>query len=226
GHLYIAAFLIISLSVAFFAYRRRSSVHDAMNFYVAPLTIVFLFNGIIAFLLPGAGFLIIPLLCGLVSFASFIVTQKHFFWLNLILSVPACIVFYPLINALPIGLGLKNVFIAVLLLILVFGLLLPVLMRLRKRHVWACCFALAAVGFLAAAHFQSEFEAGRAKPNSLVYVLDKSTGKASWASYDRQPDMWTSVVLGKNPTNINPLSDMSIGGKYGAGLRLSVPAQA
>jgi hypothetical protein len=224
GHLYIAAFLSLSLVLLFAAYHKKATHMEIMNYHVAPLSIVLMVNIAIASFLPGAGFLIIPLLCSLTSFGWFIVTQRINYWMNLLLTAPACIILCPLAGALPVGLGLKSTYMAVIILVMGFGLLLPVLLKLRKRKMFALVLLFVSAGFFLAADFNSDFEEGKAKPDSLVYILDKSTGTARWASYDQVPDAWTSEALGPNPTNTDPLPGMSIGGKYNSSLRLSATA--
>jgi hypothetical protein len=60
------------------------------------------------------------------------------------------------------------------------------------------CFSIAVLDFFAKAHTTSGYENGKAKPNSLLYILNGDTGKAYWASYDKTTDEWTKGYLGEN----------------------------
>ena len=76
GHDYIGAFVFLSLAISLLFYSNSNSENKTENYSIAPLFIWILINIAIAFYLPGAGFLIIPLLllfraCILCAFASF-----------------------------------------------------------------------------------------------------------------------------------------------------------
>jgi hypothetical protein len=68
-----------------------------VNHYVAPLFIWLILNLLLAVYLKGAGFLIIPVYCGLFLFGYYIVTQKVNTALNLIFS-PALLLLVPFIQ--------------------------------------------------------------------------------------------------------------------------------
>jgi hypothetical protein len=48
-------------------------------------------------------------------------------------------------------------------------------------------------------HTESGYEEGKAKSNSLLYIYNADTDKASWATYDVNLDPWTKEYLGENP---------------------------
>jgi hypothetical protein len=58
-----------------------------------------------------------------------------------------------------------------------------------------CCFV--------AAHFQSDFNNERPKPNSLVYLMDADNNSALWGTYDHVLDDWTKAYLTDNPDKAN-----------------------
>ena len=76
GHDYIATFTLLSLAICFAFYQKYSVRKVTLNHYVAPLFFWILINGLLAFFLKGAGFLIIPVFAGLLMLASFVLTQK------------------------------------------------------------------------------------------------------------------------------------------------------
>ena len=146
GQDYIAAFVLLSLSICFFFYQIASARKVTMNHYVIPLIFWIVLNGFLANSLPGAGFLIIPVYFGLLAFAVFIFSQRSNWIVNLICAIPALLIIAPFIEMFPIGLGLKVLFGSAILTVLTFAILLPVFGDFRKKGSWSllvlfsCCF--------------------------------------------------------------------------------------
>ncbi len=224
GHAYIAAFVLLALAITLLFYNRFSAKKVTMNHYVAPLFIWIVINGALAFSLQGAGFLIIPIYFGLFLFAAFIITQKSRKILSLIFSIPALLIIAPFIQMFPIGLGLKVLFGSAILTVLTFGLLLPVFGAFAKKGIWSLVFFVLAIGFFAKAHYESGYESGKAKSNSLLYVYDADTDKASWATYDTNLDSWTKSYLGENPKDATALNETPLFSKYNSGFTYAAEA--
>jgi hypothetical protein len=224
GHAYIAAFVFLALAITLFFYSRSASKKVAVNHYVAPLFIWLILNLILAIYLKGAGFLIIPVYCGLFLFGYYIVTQKVNTALNLIFSVPALLLLVPFIQMLPIGLGLKVLFGSALLTVLTFGLLFLVFGYFTKKWLWSVLLLLISIGFFAKAHYESGYEEGKAKPNSLLYIYNADTDKATWVTYDVNLDPWTKEYLGENPKPATILNQTPLFSKYNSGFTYAAPA--
>ena len=224
GHSYIAAFVLLALAISFFVYQRFSAKKANINQYVAPLFIWIIINGILAFSLQGAGFLIIPVYFGLLIFGSFIITQRSNNILTLVLSIPALTIIAPFIQMFPIGLGLKVLFGSAILTVLLFGLLLPVFGAFAKKGMWGLLLFVVSIGFFAKAHFDSGYEFGKAKSNSLLYIYNADTDKASWATYDTNLDSWTKSYLGENPKEATPTNAIPLFSKYNSGFTYIVDA--
>ncbi|WP_281297716.1 M28 family peptidase [Flavobacterium limnophilum] len=224
GHDYIAAFVLLTLSICFAFYQRFSVKKVTMNHYVAPLFLWILINGLLAFFLKGAGFLIIPAFAGLLMLASFVLTQKSKWILNLFLSIPALLLIAPFIQMFPIGLGLKVLFGSAILTALTFGLLLPVFGPFRRKGKMSVILLVISIGFFAKAHYYSGYELGKAKSNSLVYILDADKNKATWATYDTNLDEWTKTYLGQNTKDAKVLSSISLPSKYNSGFTFTADA--
>ncbi|WP_291103674.1 MULTISPECIES: M28 family peptidase [unclassified Flavobacterium] len=224
GHDYIAAFVLLSLAICFAFYQIFSAKKVTMNHYIAPLFIWIIINLAIALKLKGAGFLIIPVFAGLIMLASFILTQKSNWKLNLFLSIPTLLIIAPFIQMFPIGLGLKVLFGSALLTALAFGLLLPVFGSFRRKGLSSLILLLVAIGFFAKAHYYSGYELGKAKSNSLLYVLDANKNKSFWATYDANLDEWTKEYLGQNPKNAQKLNSLPLTSKYNSGFTFMADA--
>jgi len=216
GHDYIYAFVSLALCICFLIYSNNGKRNPEMSQSIAPLLIWLLINTAIAFLLKGGGFFIIPVLCSLLMVGFFVITQKSNAVLNLILSIPTLLLIVPFIQMLPIGLGLKMLFVSTILTVLSFTLLLPIFGSFSKMKTWSLAFLLLSFGFFAKAHTTSGYENGKAKPNSLLYILNGDTGKAYWASYDKTTDEWTKGYLGEKPKNADALNNQKLYSKYGS----------
>ncbi|TRX02091.1 M28 family peptidase [Flavobacterium gawalongense] len=214
GHAYIPAFVLLALAISLAFYQRFSAKKVTMNHYVVPLFLWIVINGILAFVLRGAGFLIIPVYFGLFIFGVFIVTQRSNKTLNLVCSIPALIIIAPFIQMFPIGLGLKVLFGSAILTVLTFSLLLPVFGAFAKKGIWSFVFFILAIGFFAKAHSESGYEFGKAKSNSLLYIFNADTNQANWVTYDTNLDSWTKGYLGENPKEATAMEDTPLPSKY------------
>ncbi|WP_091172830.1 M28 family peptidase [Flavobacterium sinopsychrotolerans] len=224
GHAYIAAFVLLTLAISMAFYHLFSDSKVTINHYVAPLFIWIVVNGALAFLLPGAGFLIIPVYFGLLIFGVFIVTQQSNRTLNLFLSIPALLIIAPFIQMFPIGLGLKVLFGSAILTVLTFGLLLPIFGAFAKKGMWSIILLLLSIGFFAKAHSESGYEFGRAKSNSLLYIYNADTDQADWTTYDTNLDSWTKSYLGENPKIATNLNEIPLFSKYNSGFTYAANA--
>ena len=217
GHDYISAFVLLSLAICFSFYQRFSVKKVTMNHFIAPLFIWILINGLISIFLKGSGFLIIPAFAGLLMLASFVLTQKSKWILNLVLSIPTLLLIAPFIQMFPIGLGLKVLFGSAILTVFTFGLLLPVFGSFVRKGMSSVILLALAIGFFAKAHYLSGYELGKAKSNSLAYILDANNNKATWATYDTNLDEWTKTYLGTNPKDAAAFNSLSLPSKYNSG---------
>lgn len=124
----------------------------------------------------------------------------------------------------PIGLGLKVLFGSAILTVLSFGLLLPTFGHFTKKGLWSFLFLMLSIGFFAKAHYESGYEPGKAKSNSLLYLYNADTDKASWATYDVNLDFWTKEYLGENPKPAKDLNQTPLFSKYNSGFTYAASA--
>ena len=216
GHDYIYAFVSLTLAICFFFYRNESKRNSEMNQMIAPLFVWLLLNIGLFLKLKGAGFLIIPVISSALMLGYYVISQKSNPILNLILAVPTLVILVPFIQMFPIGLGLKILVGSSVLTVLSFVLLLPIFGSFTQKKLWATLFFFLAVGFFFKAHQSSGYEKGKAKPNSLVYILNGDTNKANWATYDKNLDEWTKGYLGDNPKVATSLNTNKLYSKYGS----------
>ena len=216
GHDYIYAFASLSLAICFLFYQNNGKRNPEMSQMVAPLFLWLLINLGIAFKLQGAGFLIIPVLFSSLMLGLYVLTQKSRWILNCLLAVPTLVLLVPFITMFPVGLGLKILFGSAILTVLTFTLLLPIFGSFARKGIWALAFFLVAIGFFIKAHYSSAYTTEKAKPNSLVYILNGDTNKANWATYDTNLDVWTKMYLGEKPKDGSQLNSTTTSSKYGS----------
>lgn len=214
GHAYIGAFVTLSIAICFAFYHHFSDAKITMNHFVAPLLLWIFINGFLANSLTGAGFLIIPVYFGILLFGIFVFTQHYSLGVNLIFSIPALAIIAPFIVMFPIGLGLKILFGSAVLTVLLFGLLLPIFNTFAKKGAWIMVFFAASIGFFIYAGYNSGYEHGKAKSNSLLYVYNANTNSALWATYDVNLDDWTKSYLGQKNQKAVGLNSLPIASKY------------
>jgi hypothetical protein len=216
GHDYIYAFVSLTLAICFLFYQNNGKRNPEMNQLVAPLFVWLLINLGIAIKLQGAGFLIIPVIASSLMLGFYILTQKSSWVFNCLMAIPTLIILVPFIQMFPIGLGLKILFGSAILTVLTFTLLLPIFGAYAKKRIWGIVFILVSIGFFIKAHLFSDYTNEKAKPNSLVYILDADANQANWATYDSYLDEWTKIYLGENPKSATVLNSNKLYSKYGS----------
>jgi hypothetical protein len=214
GHAYIGAFVTLTIAICFAFYNRFSEAKITMNHFVAPLLLWIIINLFLANSLTGAGFLIIPVYFGILLFGIFVITQHYSLGLNLLFSIPALAIVAPFIVMFPIGLGLKILFGSAILTVLLFGLLLPIFGSFFRKGVWAILFFITSIAFFVYAGYNSGYEYGKAKSNSLLYVYNANTDSAVWTTYDVNLDEWTKTYLGEKNQKAVGLNSLPLASKY------------
>lgn len=213
GYAYIAAFVLFSISIGLWTYHKYSHIKP-QNLLVAPAVLWLLLCGLIAIYLKGASFFIIPVYALLASLLILTHQKSPSPYLFVILALPALWIYSPLIKMFPVGLGLKMMITATLLTSLTFLLLLPLLGPLKNKNRLALLTIVLCAGFMLSAHINSGFTQDKAKPSSLVYILDADEKKAKWATYDQVLYPWTSQYIDKSKTKPEDLNKETISSKY------------
>ncbi|MEN8125197.1 MAG: M28 family peptidase [Bacteroidota bacterium] len=222
GNYYITGFVALALGITFWIYNTYFKTHKAENLIVAPIFIWLLINIGIALYLPGAGFFIIPVFIGLLILSILIFskeTAKNKIILYSFLVIPVLIIFIPLIQMFPVGLGLKMTVISAIFTVLIFGILIPIFAYYKKNKSLAKLFFIIAVLAFVSASFSSGYSIKRKQPNSILYFFDADTNKAYWASYNTKVDEFTKQFLGDDPTKGTFIKDIS-SSKYGTNFKM------
>ena len=224
GHTYIAAFTCLSLAICFFVYSKIHKEGNAASLLIAPLFFWLVISVAVAFGLKGASFLIVPLFFGLLSLFILIRKRKPSILSHAILALPVLLLLSNFVQMFPVGLGLKMMVSSMVLVVLMFGLLVPVFSTFKHKKRWSYGFLLATGYFLISAHVNSGFSPEKPKPNSLCYILDTDENKAVWATYDNVLDAWTIPFLGEHPMAATTIKDYTIASKYGTSFTYATEA--
>jgi len=216
GYVYISLFAFFALGIIFYVYHKFGKKVTAANLSIAPLFLWIIITTLAGIYLDGASFIAIPVFFMLVSLFILIKQKDNpLTLLYTVLAFPAIFILVPFIKLFPVGLGLKIIAVVPLLVVLIFGLMVPVF-GLYKRPKWTArlFFLLTIIAFFVA-HSRSDFTEERQKPNSLVYILDANQQKASWNTYDGILDDWTKNYI-KDETNVSKSKDV-MDSKYKSG---------
>lgn len=224
GHWYIAFFVFLSLAITFLIYKKFSQRFNEPSFYVAPLLFWLIINLIVFIVLKGAAYFIIPVFFGLLSFFVMLRQERPNLLAMAFLALPALLLFAPLIQFFPVGLGLKMLVISCVFTVLLFVLLWPVFGYFKWKGTLSVLCFLFAVIFFGIAHSKSDYSIERRKPNSLVYYKDADKNKTYWLTYDKNIDEWTQQYLSKTPDSAANVVKHVAYNKYGANYSFAAPA--
>ena len=207
---YIAAAIFLTLTINLMVYHKFRIAGRQKEFFIFPLLFWLVLSLLTAFFLKGAAYFVIPAFFAILQLGIMMRYERPNLYLMFILSLPALVILLPFIATFPVALGLKILYVAAILTTLLFALFLPVFSYFsQKKALGLLCFFIFNI-LLFTAHFKSSFNEKRPKPNSLVYILDEETQKATWNSYDIMIDEWTEPFFGKEPEKIkDPDADFS-----------------
>jgi Peptidase family M28 len=197
SRLLFAGFVTLALATTLgvFAFMRKRSQVESLA--VGALLWWLLFALAASVLLPGASFVFQwPLLFSLIGLGWMIMspeTEKRSRWLNPVVlglcAVPGMILMAPIVYQMFIGLTLTFVVLIMLMVVLLFGFLLPQLQLIASPFKWFVPGAAAVAAIVLLVVGVVANSGGLDKPgNTILYGLNTDTGKAIWASDLAQRD--------------------------------------
>lgn len=217
GHNYIVAFVTLTLGICFWMYHKFYRDINSANLMVAPIFLWLLICAVVAFMLKGASFFIIPVYFALLSLYVLIRQEQPGLIAMAILCFPVLLIMAPFVQMFPVGLGLKILFVSSIFTVLIFGFIIPVLGSLEHKKRWSRLLFFVSLCAFVLAHFNSGFNEERPKPNSLVYFLNTDEATAQWATYDRVLDNWTRNYFDENAKDSKASEDVTFASKYNSG---------
>jgi hypothetical protein len=209
NNLYVLGLLALLLAVLTLLYKlfRRRITPPA--FFLGGAMFLFMVALGSSKFLPGGSYVFVwPLLTALLATAIAAFRPGHLSFLSVlilcVLSVPALLLYVPLVKGFYTALGFTNMGAPLLsvafglLFLLLYPFLVPVLESASKLLA-LLAFAVALLLCVVAAK-TTRYSSEHPKPSLLAYALDADTGKAVWTSSVARVDSWTAQYLGNSPT--------------------------
>jgi hypothetical protein len=216
GHSYILALAFLSVGVCFACYHKFRKI-STPNLLIAPVILWLVICTLAAHYLKGASFFSIPVFALLASLLVTLIQKTPSLYLLLFFGLPALWLYAPLIEMFPVGLGLKMLVASTIMATLTFALLLPLFGFYTIKKPLAGLAILLFAGFMINAHITAGFTKDRAKPTSLLYVMDADTGIPQWATYENVLSDWTALYVGTNKKAPEKLLKNTLSSKYASG---------
>jgi hypothetical protein len=226
SRLYLFAFAALTLAITSGLYVLLGRKRSVSDLWTGALLWALLFLLLTTFAMPGASYLFTwPLVFSLLALLILFVwnrkethSRKQLALVSAA-TIPAIILFVPIIQILFVGLTVSSSALVVVVIALLFGLLVPHLNHISSMSKWllpAVSTGICLV-FLFSAILTSNFDANHPKKNDLFYALQADTRQAFWASSNtssnNRADEWTSQFF-SSAGNITELPDFFPGGKW------------
>ncbi len=203
----IFAAIAVSL-VLFLMFKKPAGVWDLSAGALISWAMLMLF---VTFSMPGGSFLFIwPLTFSLLAAGILIFMTPHgqkpvFQAIVLVLFAIPVLTWFPVISQLfSVAMGLEMIGVAMLLIGLMMGLLIPHMdiITKYKPYMIPILILLAGLFFLLTGSIGLEYDERHRKPNNILYVFNGVTNKSLWVSTDSRPDAFTRQFLTDHPNRI------------------------
>ncbi|HYO99697.1 MAG TPA: M20/M25/M40 family metallo-hydrolase [Pyrinomonadaceae bacterium] len=202
--LYLLSFVALSVAVTAAIYLWFSRRADAVNLTLGALVWWVVLMVAAVFYLPGGSYLLMwPLLFGLAGVAIALAFPQlgrvKILAVATLCAIPGLFLLAPTIYSLGVALALSSPAEMQIPVVLLLGLLIPQLYALVKSSGWLLPLIMATVGIglIIYAHQTFKFDQDRPRQSNIFYALNADSGKATWASTDRQAHQWTSAFFPK-----------------------------
>jgi peptidase M28-like protein len=198
--------LLIALQSLFYKLLRKKISASAL--FLGGGLLIFALVYITAKFLPGGSYLFVwPLLAGLLAMVTVAFRPGHLSFLGVfvlcLLSLPALLLFIPLLKGLYTALGFNSMGAPPMsLLLALFLILLSPLWEsvlAGSRNLVPGASLLAAVCLSVTGAWTTRYDSVHPKPSMLAYALDAGTGKALWTSSAARLDPWTEHYVSASP---------------------------
>jgi Peptidase family M28 len=205
---YILGLFALLLAVDALLYRFFRKRIAPAAFFLGGTSLLFVLVLVTSKWLAGGSYIFAwPLLAGLVATAIAAFRPEDLSFLSAlllsVLSLPALLLFVPLLKGFYAALGFTS--IGAPLLSVTFGLLFLLLFPFLEAALEStgkilpiAALAIALILCVVAAKI-TRYSAEHPKPSLLSYALDADTGKALWTSSASRVDAWTAQYLGASP---------------------------
>lgn len=199
GHIYIALFSLLAVSICFYFYRKIAESFNASNIMVAPIALWILISIAIALTLPGAHFFVIIGILGTLSLAINVWKKKPQPTLTLLIMAPTVLIFTPIVTQLPIALGLGILPFNGILITLILACFIVSTQIHKQYHINQWIFILALIATYAYAETQSSISTQRPLPTSVFYYQSDEVKENGYLfTYDLTLNDWNKNLFAEN----------------------------
>jgi PAT family beta-lactamase induction signal transducer AmpG len=208
---YLAAFVSFSLAIMFVFQRNFGNRLGIYNLSIGALIPWLILSWLSTLLLPGGSYLFVwPLIFTSVAFI-FLFTRKEIRllpWTNILIFgmclIPGIYFFVHVIDLLYLSMTLLIAGLLAGMLILLSGIIQLPLSIISKRGsvLIASVFIFIGVIFISVALIRHNPTERSPKPNTMFYLYDTDSGNARWATWDKEPDEWTSQFVTIQPDTV------------------------
>lgn len=166
---------------------------------------------VVTFTMPGGSFLFAwPLIAGLLAIALITFMTPHgqkpiFQSIILVLFAIPALAWLPAISHLfSVAMGLEMTGVAMLLIGLMMGLLIPHMDIITKNNplLMPSLILLTGLFFMLTGTTGLGYDERHRKPNNILYTYNDTTGEVLWVSTDKHPDAFTKQFLTENPEKV------------------------
>ncbi len=201
-------YLLISVAVGAMLWLVFRNGREAWDLTVGALALWVVVMVAVNFSIPGASYLATwPLLFALVAIIlifSGIVKDTTSFGKSSILalfSIPTLLWFSGLIYLFYLAMGVDSAWLAMIMVVMATGLLVPLLCQITAVHRWLLPGLLCALAALIIVFntIGASFDERYRKPNTLFYAFDADEDVYFWGSTDGKTDEWTMQYLTHDP---------------------------
>lgn len=203
----LGLFALLTAVLAMFYKEFRKKIESAA-YFLGGAILVFLLVLVSSHWLAGGSYIFAwPLLAALLATGAAAFRPGQISLLSVcilcVLSLPALLLFVPMLKGFFIALGFTSM--GAPLLSLAFGLLFLLLLPFIDPVLESGGKLIGLLGLAAAivlcvvAAKTTRYSAAHPKPSLLAYALDADTGKAMWASSAARVDSWTAHYVGTSP---------------------------
>lgn len=202
GYYYLGAFMAINGGLSIFIYRKWLAKYSSNDLMIAPIIVWLSINLAMVVALPGGSFLIIPVFMAIAMLAITLFTrwspsQKLIAFT--LLALPLLYIVAPIVKLLPIALTLMGAALGSFVLVLAFGLLMPILSLTNNLKYLKYGSASIAVVLLVIATSMSGFNEDRRKPNFIRFYHNADKNVSYWGSFNDRMDPFLSQFFGEHP---------------------------
>jgi hypothetical protein len=187
------------------------------NFAIGQLLFFAITTAAITVMLPEASYVFQwPLVFALAGLGGALVARRSTgaAFCAFIGSVPAILIFAPLMYLLFVIIGMETIAVCVVatLLALLLAVTSPLIVHISgSMRVVVPLLLLCSVAFAVTGRHLSRFSPEHPRRNSIFYSVNADEGRAAWLSNDDAPDDWTAQFLTSAPTR-GTAPELTVGG--------------